>query len=159
MRFIFDLDHTLIDSSHRQLTRADGSLDLTHWRENCTRDAISRDSLLPLARECRQLIADNANVIACTARVMSPADYDFLKVHGLEFDAILSRPVGCNDSDHLLKEWLLRDYANTLGLSFRRFARGSGMLDDNANVLAHLKSLGFHCMNAISLNNTLAGVA
>ena len=63
MRFIFDLDHTLIDSSHRQLTREDGSLDLTAWRENCTAEKISRDSLLPLANECRALIGRHVEVI------------------------------------------------------------------------------------------------
>ena len=50
MIYIFDLDHTVIDSSHRQLTRADGSLDLDHWIENCTREKIYQDKLLPLAR-------------------------------------------------------------------------------------------------------------
>jgi hypothetical protein len=50
MIYIFDLDHTVIDSSHRQLTRADGSLDLDHWIENCTREKIYQDKLLPLAK-------------------------------------------------------------------------------------------------------------
>ncbi|MDG1859332.1 MAG: hypothetical protein P8I94_09525, partial [Emcibacteraceae bacterium] len=49
--YIFDLDHTLIDSSHRQLTDANGSLDLTHWIENCTREKIMGDKLLPLEKK------------------------------------------------------------------------------------------------------------
>ena len=53
-RFIFDLDHTVIDSSHRQATRPDGSLDLDHWRENSTPAMIEADSLLPLANEWRK---------------------------------------------------------------------------------------------------------
>ena len=40
MLYIFDLDHTVIDSSHRQITRADGSLDLDAWIENSTRKKI-----------------------------------------------------------------------------------------------------------------------
>jgi hypothetical protein len=52
MRFIFDLDHTVIDSSHRQLTLADGSLDLAHWVDNCTRAQIMRDRPLPLLAQC-----------------------------------------------------------------------------------------------------------
>ena len=49
MLYIFDLDHTVIDSSHRQLTREDGSLDLDNWIENCTHEKIMQDRLLPLA--------------------------------------------------------------------------------------------------------------
>ena len=49
MHFIFDLDHTVIDSSHRQITRPDGSLDLAAWRRHNTRANIMRDTLLPLA--------------------------------------------------------------------------------------------------------------
>ena len=41
MRYIFDLDHTVIDSSHRQATRPDGSLDLEHWKANSTRQLIA----------------------------------------------------------------------------------------------------------------------
>ena len=47
MLYIFDLDHTVIDSSHRQLTREDGSLDLDNWIENCTHEKIMQDSLFP----------------------------------------------------------------------------------------------------------------
>ena len=47
--FIFDLDHTVIDSSHRQITKADGSLDLDNWIANCTREKIMADTFLPLA--------------------------------------------------------------------------------------------------------------
>jgi len=51
MIYIFDLDHTVVDSSHRQATRPDGSLDLDHWREHSTAKLIERDTLLPLAHE------------------------------------------------------------------------------------------------------------
>lgn len=156
MRFIFDLDHTLIDSSHRQLTRADGSLDLDAWRENCTAEKISRDSLLPLANECRALIGRHVEVIACTARVMESPDYTYLARHDLNFDRILSRPKDDSTSDHLLKERLLMAYALECGESFYRFARRSIMLDDNENVLRHLSALGFRCYNAISLNKELS---
>src|SRR5210317_1634194 len=106
MFYIFDLDHTVIDSSHRQLTRADGSLDLAHWIENCSREKIFGDSLLPLADQMRDLIARGKNVVICTARVMSDADYDFLYAHGLYTPWILSRPMGSRLDDAELK----RDY-------------------------------------------------
>ena len=44
MHFIFDLDHAVIDSSHRQITRPDGSLDLAAWIKNNTRANIMRDA-------------------------------------------------------------------------------------------------------------------
>ena len=77
MIYIFDLDHTVIDSSHRQLTRADGSLDLDHWIENCTREKIYQDKLLPLARLMRSAYSQGHQVIVCTARVLSVWDHAF----------------------------------------------------------------------------------
>jgi hypothetical protein len=65
MIYIFDLDHTVIDSSHRQITRADGSLDLDHWIENCTREKIYQDKLLPLARLMRSAYSQGHQVIVC----------------------------------------------------------------------------------------------
>jgi FMN phosphatase YigB (HAD superfamily) len=53
--YIFDLDHTVIDSSHRQLTKADGSLDLAHWIENNTPEKIAADTELPLANHWRKV--------------------------------------------------------------------------------------------------------
>ena len=41
MIYIFDLDGTVIDSSHRQLALPNGDIDLTHWRENSTKEKIS----------------------------------------------------------------------------------------------------------------------
>jgi hypothetical protein len=155
MRFVYDLDHTLIDSSHRQLTRADGSLDLDHWREHCTREKIFADGLLPLAFHAKRNMTRFVEVIACTARVMSSADYDFLRDNGLNFERILSRPMDCQMSDALLKETLLRADAMEQGESFYRYARRSIMIDDNKNVLNHLSGLGFRCYNAISINEAL----
>ena len=156
MRFIFDLDHTLVDSSHRQITRADGSLDLAHWVENSTYEMVMRDRPLPLLAQCRDLMDRHVEVIACTARVMGAADYDYLQGFGLAFDAILSRPEGDTTPDHILKERLLMAYAVDSGESFYRFARRSIMFDDNKNVLEHLTGLGFRCYDAISINARLS---
>ena len=48
---IFDLDGTIIDSSHRQATLPDGTLNLAHWFENATPEKIFEDKVLPLARK------------------------------------------------------------------------------------------------------------
>lgn len=153
--FVFDLDHTLIDSSHRQLTKPCGSLDLAHWKENCTRAKIFADSLLPLADNARKLIAKKAHVIACTARVMSQHDHDFLRSRGFHFQDVLSRPEANTMPDHLLKEKLLMAYAFEQGESIHTFGRKAVMFDDNESVLAHLQTFGFNCYNAISTNAAL----
>ena len=154
--FIFDLDHTVIDSSHRQITLADGSLDLNNWIENCTREKIMADKLLPLAKlwRIKQPFSQN-EIVVCTARLMSVHDYDFLAAHGLDADAILSRPMGDHSDDADLKERLLRQYASDTGRSWARFSRAACIYDDNQNVLSRLASIGIACYNAISLNAQL----
>lgn len=157
MIYIFDLDHTVIDSSHRQLTRADGSLDLDHWIDNCTRQKIFADKLLPLARLMRSAYAQGHTVIVCTARVLSAHDYAFLAHHNLKADAILSRPMGCNDSDADLKRELLFDHFRNQPLA--RWARNAVFYDDNLGVLEMAKKLGIRTKNAVQLNSKLSKVA
>ena len=69
MRYIFDLDHTVIDSSHRQATLPDGSLDPRALRENSTAGMIRRDKLLPLARVWREQFRKKCEIVVCTARL------------------------------------------------------------------------------------------
>jgi len=155
--FIFDLDHTVIDSSHRQITLADGSLDLNNWIENCTREKIMADKLLPLANHWRALALGSRNeIVVCTARVMGKHDHAFLAAHGLDADAVLSRAMGDRSGDADLKERLLRQYASDTGRSWARFSRSACIYDDNQNVLSRLASIGIACYNAISLNKTMA---
>jgi FMN phosphatase YigB (HAD superfamily) len=155
--YIFDLDHTVIDSSHRQLTKADGSLDLAHWIENNTPEKIAADTELPLANHWRkvQRARNYASVIVCTARVIGAADLDWLESRGLLADAILSRPMGDTSGDADLKEKLLRQYARQTGRSWARFASSACIYDDNKNVLSRLDSLGITCYNALSLNTQM----
>jgi len=154
MHFIFDLDHTVIDSSHRQLTKADGSLDLTHWRENCTHEKIMGDTLLPLARTMQDAINNGQNVIICTARVLGRSDIIFLAKHGLLASVILSRPEGDNTPDAELKTRLLKQHCQKVGITWARFTRSAYMFDDNANVLAEMKSHGITALNAIKINQS-----
>ena len=153
--FIFDLDHTVIDSSHRQITKADGSLDLKNWIENCTQEKIMADKILPLADFWRTYAAARHEIVVCTARVMGEYDHAFLANHGLQATAILSRPMGCADADADLKENLLRDYAHNTGRSWARFSRNAAIYDDNLSVLLRLESIGIAGYNALSLNATL----
>ena len=158
LNYIFDLDHTLIDSSHRQLTDANGSLDLTHWIENCTREKIMGDKLLPLAEQFKRSFFYNSpdrDLLVCTARVMSDFDYEFLAENGLKFDFILSRPEGCTMGDGELKEMLLRKHCEKVGIDFTQFTDNAVMWDDNKTVLDHLKGLGIRMVDAIKLNKAL----
>jgi phosphoglycolate phosphatase-like HAD superfamily hydrolase len=149
---IFDLDHTVIDSSHRQLTREDGSLDLEHWIENCTHQKVMADSLLPLANEMRARYAKGEKIIICTARVMSRADYLFLRVNNLPFDYCLSRPKGCRTTDAELKHSQLTRLFARVGVK----ARNVEMFDDNEGVLAVMSQAGVKCHDAKKLNKKLA---
>lgn len=153
---IFDLDHTVICSKHRQSTLADGSLDLAHWIENNTPEKIAKDSLLPISKimiEAKKV----GNVVGiCTARVLQQADYDFLSANGLQYDFVLSRKMGDNTGDADLKENLLREYATTHNIDFNDFCRMIDLFyDDNKAVLARLESLNIKAFDAILTNKLL----
>ena len=153
---IFDLDGTVIDSSHRQSTKADGSLDLDHWIERNKPDMIMRDSLLPLARVMRIIKANGHKVIVCTARAYQIADEEFLALHGLNYDAYLSRNAkGDMRDDASLKVELLNAYFK--GLGFRSVAAAKPMMfDDNLKVLDAMTKIGIMAYDATQANKRLA---
>ena len=155
MHYIFDLDHTVVDSSHRQATRPDGSLDLDHWREHSTPALIEKDTLLPLAHQWRKAHRKGATIIVCTARVMSPADYRYLTSRGLFADTVISRQEGDRTPDDLLKLRGLKQYAARQRMSWKRFTKTSVMWDDNADVIRTLGANGIVCYNAPLFNEAL----
>ena len=153
---IFDLDHTVIDSSHRQSTLPCGSLDLAHWIENNTPEKIQQDKLLPLAELWKANKRAGRVVGVCTARVLQDADYEFLADNGLQADFILSREMGDNSGDGVLKEKLLRQYADKISTPFETFtANIKAFYDDNKIVLKTLDNLNIKGYNALELNKKL----
>lgn len=80
---IFDLDGTLIDSSHRYRTMPCGTrIDLPYWIENCTPEKIRQDTLLPLAEFYHACVADpEIYVIIATCRLAKQADIDYVNEH------------------------------------------------------------------------------
>ena len=153
---IFDLDGTVIDSSHRKATRPDGTLDLDHWIENCTPEKIAQDRLLPLADFMRIVYRIGRQpVVVCTARVMGTADYDFLDNNGLHVDEILSRPIGNRMRDGTLKEMLLRGYATHRCQTWQEFTRNASMFDDCDDVITTLSRAGVAIYNAKFINEEL----
>mgnify|MGYP000038141808 FL=1 len=153
MNYIFDLDHTVIDSSHRQLTLPDGSLDLDAWRANCTAEKINADTLLPIAKIMRSAYARGNTVIVCTARVLSRHDLTYLADNNLRYHVMLSRAEGDNTGDALLKRRALLSHFR--GQPVARWARHSVFFDDNQGVLDMAKSLGIMTRDAIQLNQNL----
>lgn len=159
MIMIFDLDHTVIDSTHRQLTRPDGSLDLAHWREHCTPAMIARDTLLPLADVMRRYYAEGHTVVVCTARVVGDADMAFLAANDLKFHYFLSRDGEFdNRPDARLKTELLNTWATAQGLP-ADWRRNALMWDDNLAVIRAMFADRLICFNAIKYNKRLAGKA
>lgn len=153
---IFDLDGTVIDSSHRQNTLPDGSLDLEHWLENNTHEKIMGDSLLPLAEHMRLVKAAGHKVIVCTARSPHETNHIFLDKHELLYDVFLSR--GSNDmrGDAELKVQLLEEYFASEG--YKSVADACAiMYDDNLKVIAAMRSIGIICWDAAKTNARLYG--
>jgi hypothetical protein len=85
---IYDLDGTVIDSSHRYRTVHDKNgnlrIDLKYWRDHDNENFIKYDTLLPLAEQYKRDLADDEiYVIIATARacVTGDANYKFIKDH------------------------------------------------------------------------------
>lgn len=152
---IFDLDGTVIDSSHRHATLPDGSLDLAHWRENATPEKIFQDGLLPLANSMRSLYEAGHHIIVCTARSIINADLDFMENNRLHYAAFLSRPWGDTSPDADLKERLLCDYFTKrdlrLGVDVQPI-----MFDDNLKVVYRMIKIGVHALDATKINRRMA---
>lgn len=93
MKFhIFDLDHTVIDSSHRQRLLPNGDLDLAHWIANrADRSLVMRDRLLPLASYWRTVQETGQPIAICTSRVITSLEHEFLAKHDLRADHFMHR--------------------------------------------------------------------
>ena len=146
MRYIFDLDGTVIDSSHR----LGDSLD--DWRRLNTPANVAKDSPLPLLDQMRDAIADDLDVIICTSRVMAGRDFRWLDDHRIRGVTILCRDV---DDDRLcgfFKLHLLKDYADSIGYTWARFCQPSIMFDDSIDVQNTLRSVGLRVIDPVNYN-------
>ena len=146
MRYIFDLDGTVIDSSHR----LGDSLD--DWRRMNTPANVAKDSPLPLLDQMRDAIADDLDVIICTSRVMAGRDFRWLNDHGIRGVTILCRDVNDNRLCGFFKLHLLKDYADSIGYTWARFCQTSIMFDDSIDVQNTLKSVGLRVIDPVNYN-------
>ena len=152
---IWDLDGTVIDSSHRYSTLPNGDIDLPQWIADNTRENIERDSLLPLARLMRSNYRQGDIVIICTARVLGVWDHVFLADHGIKAQFILSRALGDNRGDAEMKRQKLLALFADLKIPFARWTRNTTFYDDNQGVLDMAEKLGIRTRNAVQLNSKL----
>ena len=149
MRFIFDLDGTVIDSAHRQ------GETLADWRRMNTVGNVMRDSLLPLAAKMQGAILDGLDVWVCTSRVMGKADFAFLRLQGLlpNGGPVIYR-IGENDQRPCgeLKLAKLRGYAAGMGITWAQFAHDSIMFDDSLDVQKTLRGAGIRVIDPVQFN-------
>ena len=149
---IWDLDGTVIDSSHRYSTLPNGDIDLPQWIADNTRENIEQDKLLPLARLMRSNYRQGDIVIICTARVLGVWDHVFLADHGIKAQFILSRALGDNRGDAEMKRQKLLALFADLKIPFARWTRNATFYDDNQGVLDMAEKLGIRTRNAVQLN-------
>ena len=142
--YIFDLDGTIIDSSHRATHDENGQIDLNGWKEKSTKEFIFQDSLLPLYAKLQEVYKNGDMVILCTARELGKWDLEYIHSHNIYYDRIISRPKGNNTIDCDLKKSQLRylfnlpQYRNQLKIFY----------DDNGNNLMALAVLGATIVDA-----------
>ena len=155
MLFIFDLDGTTIDSSHRQNTLPDGSLNLDAWVRNNTPEKIARDSLLPMAESWKTINRQNHQIVIMTARVIGAADLKFLADNGLDYDRIYSRAFGDTTPDDILKKRMILKLRVDLRKSLAWIRSNAYMFDDNKSVRQCLTGFGIRCYNPTNYNERL----
>ena len=130
---IYDMDGTIVDSSHRYRTITDENgtrIDLDFWRENEYR--ACDDTLLPMFAEYKKDLADEScYVIIATARVMHEPDWKFVKEILGEPDYFISRPNGSNISGKTLKINGLAKFFNLLNFRDAEFV----FYEDNISYL------------------------
>lgn len=151
---IFDLDATVVDSSHRTPNHPDGTLNLPLYLTLKTRENTLRDSLLPLANFWKSLDLSETYVVVCTARTWADFDQEFLDMHGLKAHKILHRKADGSENhkkDAVLKQLWLRRVLN-----LRQFKNLPAiMFDDAAPVISHLRKAGLTVLNSVKVNHRL----
>ena len=151
---VFDLDGTVIDSSHRALNKPCGSIDLAHWRENCTPEKIAQDKVLPLARAMRRMYAAGHTIIVCTSRIMQDADFQFLRDNDLPHHVVLHRDIlddrSCGDMKVAhLTEYLLAHTGK--GIADNNVV----MFEDNMGVINAMMKHDVTCFDATRANKKM----
>lgn len=152
---IFDLDETVINSSHRTPNNPDGTLNLQGYKMNHTPANVFMDTLLPLAATMKRAIASGYKVAVLTARDMAWFDRDFLKAHGINPKHIYSRDK-CRSARHYSMsdgaykvEWFNKMPPSLVA------GQHVIMFDDSKPVKAAMRAIGVTCLCAHKVNARL----
>lgn len=135
--FIFDLDGTVIDSSHRQ------GESLADWFEMNTRENIFKDVVLPLGKRITDLYERGFKVLICTSRSLSKADLEYLQdilyvPYGVK---LISRRLGDNTPSFTMKKKKL-SYLENFKHSRDKIKI---LIDDEEQNLLSFEELGQNC--------------
>jgi hypothetical protein len=154
---VFDLDATIVDSSHRTPNHEDGTLNLPLYLEMKTRENTLKDGLLPLADFWKSLCLESNYIVVCTARTWADFDQEFLDMHGLTAHKILHRKADGSENherdNKLKRKWLRRI------LNLKQFQKLPAiMFDDATPVISEIRDMGIVCLNAIKVNERLQNV-
>ena len=125
---IYDIDETLVNSSHRYRNKPCGSIDLDYWIKHSTPEKLALDSLLPLADQYKADLSDkHTYVVIATARPCAAHDYNYIRERLGTPQHMISRPIGDSRPDVVLKVLGLRKL-----LSLKQFSGIAGKFwDDN----------------------------
>jgi phosphoglycolate phosphatase-like HAD superfamily hydrolase len=144
----WDLDGTLLDSSHRVSFKENGDFDLEAWIANCTKEKIFKDSFLPLINVFREYQKTGFTQICVTAREMTEFDFEFLKYHDMNFEMILHRK-NEHELDEVLKHKKLQSFFKDSGrIPFQAY-------DDKNENLEVFDKYGFRTFQASYLNEVM----
>lgn len=158
---VFDLDGTLIDSTHRMVF-IDGEFSIEDWRKNSSDwSKVEQDKIINhMVEEAIKIVSEgNSWNIVVTSREMNEYDFDYLKQNNLLiFDDYIHRddPIhlgefykfkGILNSQNLKKELLMKYM-----LENPFFTPGRAYDDDHGNREV-FKELGFYSINP---NNILS---
>ena len=128
---IYDMDGTIVDSTHRYKTLECGTkIDLQFWRDN--EYLAYNDSLLPLAEQYKLDIQNpECYVIIATARIIRDEDMRFIKDKLGMPNHIISRKENDSRSGGLLKVLGLKKFFN-----LKNFKSAKAVFfEDNVNYL------------------------
>ena len=145
----WDLDGTLIDSTHRVKFKEDGEFDLEEWiKSSEDKDSVFKDTLLPLSNVYFEFAKSGFTQICVTARNMTDIDFEYLSSNGLYFDMILHRGDSL-ELDEELKSRKLQNFLKAKGrIPFMAF-------DDKEENLKIFDNYGFRTFQAIYMNEKL----
>ena len=150
--FLFDLDETVIDSTHRQ------GETLSDWRRMNTPANVMRDSTLPLASTMIRAISEGLDVGILTSRVMGKVDRVWLHMRGMLPRTILSRDIEDLREPGAFKLAKVHHLAHLRGESFESIAKRVILWDDNKSVQNTLKAAGIRVINPVSYNQFKKGL-